>query len=184
MSNSFYSKVEVQQLGFKTVGNNVLISKKTSLYGIEKITIGNNVRIDDFCILSGAISIGNYVHISAFVALYGSKGIKIGNYSGISPNSIIFSAVDDFSGEYFINPMIPSEFTNVKGGLVKLNDYVQLGVNTVVMPNITIGNGTVTGAFSFINKNLDDWSVYYGIPVKKIGKRKSTFLKNLKKITN
>lgn len=60
MSN-FYNEVELKNLGLKSYGENVLISKKCSIYGAENIEIGNNVRIDDFCILSGEIKIGNCV---------------------------------------------------------------------------------------------------------------------------
>lgn len=35
------------------------------------MTIGSNVRIDDFCILSGRLEFGSYVHIAAYSALYG-----------------------------------------------------------------------------------------------------------------
>jgi galactoside O-acetyltransferase len=47
--NSFYSESKLKQLGFKSIGKNVLISKKASFYGINRIQIGDNVRIDDFC---------------------------------------------------------------------------------------------------------------------------------------
>lgn len=164
MINSFYSNSELDKIGFKSIGDNVLISKKASFYNIQNISIGSNVRIDDFCIISGQISIGSFVHISAFVALYGKFGIEIGNFSGISPNSIIFSAVDDFSGNYYINPMLPVELTNVKGGKVLIKNHVQLGVNTIVMPDLTIEEGAVTGAFSFVNSSLKGWSINFGIP--------------------
>ena len=85
--DSFYTPDELKKLGFKAFGQEVYISKKASFYSPEKITLGNHVRIDDFCILSGEISIGNYVHISAFNALYGKAGIKIGNFCGISPRA-------------------------------------------------------------------------------------------------
>lgn len=75
--NSFYSKEELQNIGFKKIGENVLISKKASIYSPQNIIIGNHVRIDDFTILSGEIEMGDYVHISAYVALYGKYGIKI-----------------------------------------------------------------------------------------------------------
>ena len=48
MNTSFYSESELKRLGFKSVGKNVLLSRKSSIYLPEKITIGNNVRIDDF----------------------------------------------------------------------------------------------------------------------------------------
>ena len=53
--NSFYTENELKQIGFKRIGENVLISRKASIYQPELIEIGNNVRIDDFCILSGNI---------------------------------------------------------------------------------------------------------------------------------
>jgi galactoside O-acetyltransferase len=67
MDNSFYSEIELSKLGLKDYGKNVLISKKCSIYSPEKISIGNNVRIDDFCILSGNIILGSNIHISTFV---------------------------------------------------------------------------------------------------------------------
>lgn len=174
--SSFYSEDELKNIGLKEYGKNVLISKKCSIYGASNISIGNNVRIDDFCVLSGDIEIGNYVHISAFCALYGSGGIKIGNFCGISPRTSIFSASDDFSGEFMISPMVPSELTNVKKAKVVLNNYVQLGTNTVVLPGVVFGEGSVVGASSLVLKNLEEWSINFGIPCKKIKERKRNII--------
>ena len=177
---SFYSKEELKKLGIKEIGENVFISKKASIYSPEKIKIGNNVRIDDFCILSGDIEIGDYVHIAAYVALYGKYGIKIGDFCGCSARCTIYSATDDFSGEYMISPMVPEEYTNVTGGRVILEKFAQLGANTVVMPNITIKEGTSVGAMSFVNKDLEEWGIYAGIPCRKIKERK----RNIKDLSN
>lgn len=180
--NSFYSQEELKKIGLKSYGKNVLISRKASIYSPEKINIGNNVRIDDFCILSGNVEIGNYVHIGAYVALYGNEGIKINDFCGCSARCTIYSATDDFSGDYMISPMVPSELINVTGGEVVLEKYVQLGANTVVMPNIKIKEGTAVGAMSFVNKNLEEWSIYAGIPCKKIKERNRNIIKLSKKI--
>lgn len=48
---SFYSEEELRSIGLKSYGKNVLISRFARIYGAESISIGNNVRIDDFCIL-------------------------------------------------------------------------------------------------------------------------------------
>ena len=69
IQTSFYSPEELKEIGFKSVGENVLISRKVSIYSPQKISIGNNVRIDDFCILSGNITLGNYCRIAAYCAL-------------------------------------------------------------------------------------------------------------------
>lgn len=180
MISSFYSFAELKELGLKSLGENVLISKKCSIYSPEKVSIGNNVRIDDFCILSGDITLGSNIHISAFCALYGANGIIIEDYSGMSPRSIIFSAIDDFHGDYLIGPIHPKELTNVTGGTVVLRKYSQLGANTIVMPNIIIEEGSVTGAMTFVNKNLEAWTVNVGIPVKKINVRSKNLLNLLK----
>lgn len=81
--DSFYSRSELEHIGFATIGKNVLLSRKASIYSPAMISIGDNVRIDDFCILSGCIGIGSQVHISAYVALYGGMGITIEDYSGV-----------------------------------------------------------------------------------------------------
>lgn len=169
--NSFYTKEELEKLGFKEIGDEVFISRNASIYGAANMSIGNHVRIDDFCILSGNITIGNYVHISAYTALYGKGGIVIGNYCGCSPRSTIFSESDDFSGEYMIGPMVPKKLTNVKTGRVVLEDYAQLGANTVVLPGVTLKEGAVTGSMTLVISSLEEWSINVGVPCKKIKNR-------------
>ena len=50
---------------------------KASIYNPEMVRIGSNVRIDDFCMLSGEITLHNYIHVSAYSALYGKFGIEL-----------------------------------------------------------------------------------------------------------
>lgn len=178
--NSFYSEEELRSIGFKKVGKNVKISKKSSIYSSNEIEIGNNVRIDDFCLLSGNIIIKNNVHISAYTALYGGGKIEIGNFSGCSARCTLISASDDFSGNYMVGATIPDEYKNVSNGEIVLKDYVQLGANTVVMPNVLISEGAVTGAMTFVNKNLEKWGIYVGVPAKKIKDRSKNMLKLVK----
>lgn len=177
--NSFYKKAELLQIGFKAVGDDVLISKKISIYGAENISIGNHVRIDDFCILSGKINLGSHIHIGAYCALYGAYGIVMKDYTGLSPRCTVFSATDDFSGDYLISPMVEQEKTNVIGGMVLIERYSQIGAGCVIFPNLKIGEGVAVGAMSLININLIQWSVYAGVPVKRIGDRRKGLLKLL-----
>ena len=177
--NSFYTKDELLQLGFKSIGEDVFISRKASIYGTENISLGNNVRIDDFCILSGKISIGSYMHISAYCALYGAYGIEMEDYTGLSPRCTVFSATDDFSGDYLIGPLVEKEKTNVTGGKVIIKKYSQIGAGCVIFPNIQIETGVAVGAMSLINKNLLEWSIYVGIPIRRIGDRKKGLLELL-----
>lgn len=175
--DSFYSEKELQEIGFKSIGRNVKLSRKASIYSPESISIGDNVRIDDFCILSGNIILGSHIHISAYVALYGAKGIIIGDYSGVSPKSVIYSAMDDFSGDYLVGPIHPKGTTNVTGGLVKIDRFVQIGSNVVVFPNLVINEGAVIGACSLVKNDIEEWSIHFGIPCKKRKERRRGLLR-------
>jgi len=176
MKTSFYKKEELEGLGFRSIGINVLISRNANFYTPEKITIGNNVRIDDFCILSGEITLGSNIHISAHSMLYGSKGIIMEDYSGLSPRTTLFSASDDFSGDFMVGSMVPQEFTNVRGGVVIIKKFCQLGAGSIVLPKVVLEEGSVTGAMSLVNKNLEPWYIYAGIPAVKIKERKKKLI--------
>ena len=164
-NTSFYSEEELPELGLKSYGVNVKISRYARMYSPHSICIGDNVRIDDFCILSGKITLGSNIHISAYVALYGTNGITLKDYSGISPQSVVYSAMDDFSGDFLVGPIHPKGTTNVAGGPVVIEKYVQIGSNTVVFPNVTIGEGSVIGACSLVRHSVGEWGVYYGVPI-------------------
>lgn len=164
MINSFYSVQELRKLGLKSFGEDVKISRNASIYSPDLISIGNHVRIDDFCLLSGEIKLGNYIHISAFTALYGRFGIEIEDYSGLSPRCTVFSATDDFSGNYLIGPMVDSKYTNVTGGRVLIKKFSQLGANVIVFPGVTINEGVAVGAMSLVQHDLEAWKIYKGIP--------------------
>ena len=184
MASSFYSNEELRELGLASFGNNVLISKKASIYSPSSINVGSDVRIDDFCILSGRITLGNNIHIGAFCALYGRFGIEMADYTGLSPRTTIFSATDDFGGDFLISPMAPDEYTNVTGGLVKLEKYVQVGAGSIILPNVTLTEGAATGSMTLVNRSLEPWTIYAGIPAKELKARKRGLLDKIKSIEN
>lgn len=176
--NSFYTEIELISVGFKVVGENVLISKKVSIYSAENICIGNNVRIDDFCILSGKICIGNYVHIAPYSALYGGEnGIKVDDYANISSKITIYSISDDYSGETMTNPMIPNKYKKIQSEEVIIGKHVILGSGCVVLPGVTLKEGSAFGAMTLINKDSESWSINAGIPFKKLKNRSKGLLK-------
>lgn len=174
--HSFLSLEELKQMPFRKIGKNVLISRTASFYNMKEMVIGNNVRIDDFCLLSGNVRLGSNIHISAYCALYGKFGIEMKDYSGLSPRSSIFSATDDFNGEYLIGPIHDPSLTNVTGGRVTIEKYVQIGTGSIILPDLIIREGAVTGAFSLVNKSLEGWGIYVGIPARKIKNRSKTLL--------
>ena len=170
---SFYSEEELRSIGLKSYGKNVLISRFARIYGAECISIGNNVRIDDFCILSGHIEIQNYVHIAAYSALYGgSEGIYISDYANLSSRVSVYSISDDYSGTTMTNPMIPDEFKNIQSEPVYIGRHVVVGSTSVILPGVILAEGSAYGSFSLINSSSEPWSINIGIPSRKIKNRK------------
>ena len=174
--SSFYSVNELAELGLKSYGSNVLISKKCSLYSPQNIVIGDNVRIDDFCILSGTITIGSYVHIAAYCVLYGANGIEIQDNSGLSARCTLYSQTDDFSGEFLLGVQFDENQRNIIGGKILIEQFCQIGANCVILPQIVIHEGVAVGALSLINKSLSSWSLYGGIPIRKLKDRSRNML--------
>lgn len=177
---SYYNNEELNQLGFKSIGINVLISRKSSLYGNSRITVGNNVRIDDFCVLSagiGGIQIGNFVHIAVYSSLIGEGTITIEDFSGISSRVSVYSSNDDYTGMFMTNPTIPSEFTGVVHSEVKICKHVIIGSGSIILPGVTLHEGTVVSALSLVNKDCEEFSIYKGNPAKKILDRSRDLLK-------
>lgn len=183
----FYTQEELKDLGFKELGHNVLISKKASLYGVANISLKNNIRIDDFCTISAGtngIIIGNYVHIAVYSSLMGQGEIILEDYSGLSSRVSIYSSTDDYSGNYLTNPTVPSEYKNIITGKVHLKKHVIVGAGAVILPNVTIGEGSAIGSLSLVNKNCDEFGIFAGTPAKFIKNRNKHILEleaNLKK---
>ncbi len=178
---SYYSNNELRKLGLREYGKNVKISRKTSIYNSQGISVGDNVRIDDFCILSGNITLGSYIHIAAYCGLFGGNGIIMEDFSGISSRVLIYTASDDYLGNALTGPTIPDEFRKLDSGKVILEKHVIVGAGTVILPKTRIGTGSAIGALSLVKGNVPPWGVYSGIPIKFRIARKSSIIEKYEK---
>lgn len=175
--DGFYTRKELIDMGFKKVGENPLISTKASFYFPKSISLGDNVRIDDFCELTGNIEIGSYVHIGVGSYLAGGKdGIVLSDFSGLSSRCAIYAQSDDYSGEHLTNPTIPEKYLGIYGGKVVLGKHVIIGTGSTILPGCNIGEGVAVGAMSLISKDLKEWTIYAGVPCKMIKERKKDLL--------
>lgn len=151
---SFLSDSELRKIGFKKLGKNVKISDKASIYNPEKIEIGDNSRIDDFCLLSGKISIGNNVHIAAYCNIAGGiEGITFDDFSGLAYGCHVFSQSDDYTGRTLTNPTIPKKYKKEIIKQVIIGKHVIVGTNSLVFPGVTIEEGCSIGAMTMVTKS-------------------------------
>lgn len=160
---------------FKHCGKDVYISKNVEIKRPKLITIGNHVAIDSYFYITTRAEIGNHVHISAHVGVIGGKNglLKMGNFTNISIGGRIICGSDEFLGHGFITaPGIPEEYRdNLKIAPVVFEDFVNTGANIVVLPGVTLAQGTVVGANSLITENTETWTIYAGSPARPIKKR-------------
>ena len=176
---AFLTEEQIKAMGFRHVGKNCLLSDKASYYNCNNIIIGNNVRIDDFCVLSagiGGIEIGSHIHIAVYSSLIGAGKIVLKDFCNISSKVAIYSSNDDYSGQFMTNPTVPSRYTNVMSSDVIIGKHVIVGSGSVILPGVTLETGVAVGALSLVNKNCSEFGVYIGAPAKRIKERKRDLL--------
>lgn len=162
------------------IGKGSFISPKASIYSPENLEVGDNVRIDDFCILScgGGLKIGDHVHIAAYSVMFAGYGIELADFSEFAVRTTILSATDDFFGFSLVGPQIPEQFKpGLKKGKVTIERHALLGANCTVMPGVTIGEGVSVGAYSLVKSDLFPWGIYGGVPATFIRQRSNTMIK-------
>ena len=177
----YFTEKELSSAGFKKIGSKVMIAKTCTIIGLENIEIASNVRIDGYCTITapkgGFINIGSYNHIAAYCQLVGGGGILLNDFVGISSHSRIYSANDDYSGGHLTGPTVPEKYTSVARGKVIIGAHTVVGSGSTVFPGVTIGEGCSIGAMSLVNKSLDPWGIYAGIPAKFRKARSKNLLK-------
>ena len=169
----------IEQMGLASLGENVQISDRASFYNPSKISLGNNIRMDDFCVVSaglGGITMGNYIHIAVFSLLIGAGKITLSDFSNISSRVSIYSSNDDYSGSTMTNPTLPAQFTGVTCADVFLDKHVIIGSGSVILPGVILEEGVAVGALSLIKKNCSAFGIYVGNPARRIKERKRDLL--------
>ena len=125
-------------------------------------TTGQNVydviNFNWLCFHSENMKIGKDVDVGAFTLIQAAYGVELGDDVEIGPHCYIcsHSTIDDKKGKVIIK----------KGA--------KIGAHSVVMPGVTIGENTIVGALSFVNKSLPPNVIAFGSPCKvKVCKKKS-----------
>jgi acetyltransferase-like isoleucine patch superfamily enzyme len=176
----YYTSDELNNLGFAHVGQNVRISRSATLYNLDKIKIGNDVRIDNFCILApsgnASLCIGNNVHISAFCFINGMGNVMLEDYVTLAPRVSIFSSSDDYSGVAMTGATLPSAYLGTETADVILCQHTIVGVAVSILPGVTLAEGTAVAAHSLINKSTEPFIIVGGVPARKLRERERNML--------
>lgn len=174
---AYLSNEQLEKMGFKSIGNNVKISDRAVIYNPELISICDNSRVDDFCLLSGNIYIGKFVHVTPMCLIAGGMpGVILGDYSTLAYGVKIFSQSDDYSGEAMTNSLIPKKFKKEKFKSVVVGKFAIIGAGSVVLPGADVNEGVSVGAMSLVLHPTEAWKIYAGVPAEIIKSRSKNLL--------
>ena len=96
------------------------------------------------------LELGENTEIGAFTLIDAFKGVRIEDNVKIGFGAVIlsYSSIDG------------------KQGKVTLKKNSAVGANTVVLPGVTIGEGSIVGAQSLVNKDIPPGEIWFGSPAK------------------
>lgn len=173
---------------FKRVGRNVIFGRNLTLRHPHKIVIGNNVILDDECLLdakgdsNNGITVGDYVSIGRLSSLVCKNGdIEIGSHVNIGTTvklvvadqgNIEFGSNIDigsnchFSGgsyDYSQLDILPSTNRNPTEGII-VEDYAWVGAGVIVLDGVRIGSRSIVGAGAVVVKDIPPKTIAFGVP--------------------
>lgn len=96
------------------------------------------------------LKLGYKTDIGAFTYINAKNGITIEDYVQIGSHCSLYtiSTIDN------------------KEGPITLRNNCRIGSHSIIMPNVTVGNNSIIGAHSFVNKDIPDNVLAFGIPIK------------------
>jgi galactoside O-acetyltransferase len=168
MENIFF---DPRELKFR--GKDVIIGKTVRIRYPELVSIGDHCIIDDFTYISTALQLTAHVHVSAGCKIIGGRSatVSMDEYSTLAPNVVLAAGSDDYVGG-IATPLVPREVKgDVEIGDIHIGRHSIVGAGSVVMPNIRFGDGAAVGALSLVKDDLEAWTLYAGIPARRLKAR-------------
>lgn len=143
--------------------DNIEIGENVSLNNIK---IGKNTKISKNCTFFGSeeniLEIGENSYFAMGTILNGFKGLKIDKNVSFGPNVTVITD----SGPNRSKKL--QKLFEIIDGKVQIGDDCWIGMNSMIMPGIRLGECCVVAAGSFVNKSFPKYSLIGGIPAKLI----------------
>lgn len=158
----------------RSCGEDVFISANVEIRRPHLVTVGNHSVIDTGFYCTVEADIGDYVHIAPYTtAIGGAKGLlRMGHFSSIAAGSRIICGSDEHLGYGLPGPTIPPEFHDkLIFAPVVFEIFANIATNVVILPGVTLGEGSVVGACSLVTKSTEPWTIYYGVPARPVKSR-------------
>jgi galactoside O-acetyltransferase len=141
----------------------------------ELVNLGRHISIDHGFYSTAKINIKDYVHIGPYVCVIGGKNSQliIEEFVAIGAGTKLICSSDDPQGTGLFGPAsIPIEYANQKiSAPIVIKRFASIAVSSVVMPGVTMAEGSALGPNSFLRKDTEPWTIYFGNPARAIAGR-------------
>ncbi len=180
----FFLRAAYYNNRLKRMGQNVFIDVGVTIWEPGNVEIDHGSHIDTYVtILGGAkghgfVQIGKYVHVASFCVLAGRGGIKVGDYAAIAAGSNVYSGTNYYNDpESQSNKLLcmsaaaPLDMQYVIEKPVTIGEYAFIGLDTIVLPGVTVGKAAVVGAGSMVGNDIPPFAIAVGSPAKVVKQR-------------
>ncbi len=161
---------EFHREDFRSIGEGVVFEPGVLVFHPENIELGRNIYLGHYAILKGYyinnLVIGDDSWIGQFSFLHAAGGLRIGRAVGIGPRVTILTSQHQLERRELPVISAPLEF-----GTVIIKDGCDIGVNSCIMPGVTVGEGAVVGAGAVVVNDIPPYEVWAGVPARRIRKR-------------
>lgn len=130
--------------------------------GIKRWQIENNVGIFPMARIEirkdGLLKIGENTRIGHMVFIEGNSSIIIGENCVLSSN--VYISTTDYNWKH--TGTVGFKSSESLSRSVVIGDNVFIGINSVILPGVTIESNSVIGANSVVTRNVKSGSIVYG----------------------
>jgi acetyltransferase-like isoleucine patch superfamily enzyme len=162
-------------------GDDVFIDDHVKITRPQLVKIGNHVAIDWGFYCTTQLTVGDYVHISPYVTVIGGAPslLTVGDFCFISAGARLVCGTDLMQGEGLIGPVVPTKYKDqLDLSPITMKPFSGVATNSIVMPGVTLAEGSVLGANSLLKQDTEPWTIYAGSPAKPIKSRRSDIMKS------
>jgi acetyltransferase-like isoleucine patch superfamily enzyme len=154
----------------RKLGTGANIRRAVSVIHPETFEIDDGVFIGEQTVIQGRFD-GRFVV---------GKGVWIGPQSYFDARDLVLedyvgwgSGAKVLGSEHTGIPVdIPFIQTDLKIAPVRICEWADIGVNSVILPGITVGRGAIVGAGAVVTRDVLEFSTVAGVPARVIGRRK------------
>lgn len=157
----------------KKVGEGVRLQPLAKIANAHVVELDDFVRVRDFVFIWGGqgVKIGKHCDIQPHVVVWGGGTLEMGDRVSVGPGTVLLTAVYSHAEGMKMVDGLGEGASKALYGKLAIGSDVYIGANCTLMPDITVGEGAILGAGSFVNKDCEPWGIYVGSPAKKIAMR-------------